>query len=72
MRPFWTLACLLGGVVLAAASPSELHVRYAEALAASDAAASAELETPQAKKAAALKLIATMPKCGVRSPVIIL
>lgn len=68
MRPFWTLICLLGGVILSAAFPSELTIRYAEALAASDAV-SAELETPQAKKAAALKLIATMPKCGVRSAI---
>lgn len=66
MRPFWTLIGLLGGVMLSAATPSELTIRYAEALAAGDGSASQELVDPQAKKAAALKLLATMPKCGVR------
>lgn len=52
--------------MLSAATPSELAIRYAEALAAGDGSASQELVNPQAKKAAALKLLATMPKCGVR------
>lgn len=55
--------------MLSAATPSELTIRYAEALAAIDEgspSASQELLTLQAKKAAALKLLATMPKCGVR------